>query len=69
MVPVDQHPAGMANGVWPKARAAAIGGADIKGYAGNVERGFAFTLPAGFNGNKTYQQVGATLCQCFAESA
>jgi len=31
--------------------------------------GFAFTLPAGFNGNKTYQQVGAPLCQCFAESA
>jgi hypothetical protein len=29
--------------------------------------GFAFTLPQGFQGNRTYEAVGAHLTQCFAE--
>jgi hypothetical protein len=31
--------------------------------------GFAFTLPGNFVGNKTYQQVGAPLAQCFQQSS
>ena len=31
--------------------------------------GFAFTLPANFVGDKTYQQVGAPLARCFREAS
>jgi cell surface hyaluronidase len=31
--------------------------------------GFAFTLPGNFVGNKTYQQAGAPLAQCFKQSS
>ena len=39
MVAIDQHAAGMADGVRPETGAAAIGGADIQRNAGDVQAG------------------------------